>query len=402
MPRYLIIADDFTGANDTGLQFARRAIPTKVQIMGGRPIEETYSLVIDTESRNTDAERAKALVAQALTGIDIAAFSPVIKKVDSTLRGNIAEEVAAVRALIDAPIVVVATAFPAMGRTCEGAVVHLNGVRLLHTEAGRDRRKPIVTDDLIELFAPLEERIVHLRVETIRENSFPSLTRGFVICDALTQEDLDLVAAWALTLERRVLFVASAGLAEALVNQYKRPKSALAVVASLSGVTEEQVRYAQEQGAVVVPIPIQQILDDEAMEHYSERAVALLGEGRDVILTVSSVLDKGEVEVAGETSEHSDAVGRRVMETLSAVGRSVVEQSELSGFFLTGGDTAYGVLQALGIGEIEIIREVALGIPLLVATDGPYAGLPIITKAGGFGKDDAIFYALRTLKEERR
>jgi uncharacterized protein YgbK (DUF1537 family) len=402
MPRYLIIADDFTGANDTGLQLARRGIPTRVQIKGGAPIDESWSLVIDTESRNTDEVTAQTLMRRALASLALDSFSPIMKKIDSTLRGNIAAEVAVLRELVDASIVVIASAFPAMGRTCEAGVVSLNGVRLLDTEAGRDVRKPIITDDLSTLFAPIDPRIVCLSVETIRELSFPSLGHGIVICDALNQEDLDQVAAWALSLDRRVLFVGSAGLAEALANQHKPAKSSLAVVASLSAVTEVQVRYAQELGAVLVSIPVQKILDGGELGQYIERATTLLDEGRDVVLTVTSVVDKGEVALPDSLDNGDDTVSVRLVEALSEVGRLVIEQSDLAGILLVGSDTAYGLLDALGITEIEILREIALGIPMMVATSGPYAGLSIITKAGGFGKDDAISFALRALKEERR
>ena len=35
--RYLIIADDFTGANDTGVQLRRRGFPTEV-LFSGKPV----------------------------------------------------------------------------------------------------------------------------------------------------------------------------------------------------------------------------------------------------------------------------------------------------------------------------------------------------------------------------
>ena len=48
--RYLIIADDFTGANDTGVQLKRRGYPTEV-LFAGKPVDSQKSIVIDTESR---------------------------------------------------------------------------------------------------------------------------------------------------------------------------------------------------------------------------------------------------------------------------------------------------------------------------------------------------------------
>ena len=45
--RYLIIADDFTGANDTGVQLRRRGFPTEV-LFCGKPMGADRSIVIDT------------------------------------------------------------------------------------------------------------------------------------------------------------------------------------------------------------------------------------------------------------------------------------------------------------------------------------------------------------------
>ena len=45
--RYLIIADDFTGANDTGVQLRRRGFPTEV-LFCGKPMGADPSLGFST------------------------------------------------------------------------------------------------------------------------------------------------------------------------------------------------------------------------------------------------------------------------------------------------------------------------------------------------------------------
>ena len=55
MIKLLVIADDFTGALDTGVQFSKRGIPTMVStdttFNFNEMNEEVDVLVIDTESR---------------------------------------------------------------------------------------------------------------------------------------------------------------------------------------------------------------------------------------------------------------------------------------------------------------------------------------------------------------
>ena len=93
--RYLIIADDFTGANDTGVQLRRRGFPTEVPFCG-KPMGADRSIVIDTESRTVHPDHAYEIVSHALEDVDFDSFRYVIKKVDSTMRGNIAAEIKAV------------------------------------------------------------------------------------------------------------------------------------------------------------------------------------------------------------------------------------------------------------------------------------------------------------------
>ena len=66
MDRYLIIADDFTGANDTGVQLRRRGLATSVIFSGKKLPVGTGCLVVDTESRGTTAETASASVERGL------------------------------------------------------------------------------------------------------------------------------------------------------------------------------------------------------------------------------------------------------------------------------------------------------------------------------------------------
>ena len=93
MNRCFIVADDFTGSNDTGVQLTRRGFRTMVTLNPAGVKDDGLSYVLDTESRNIPGAEARAKVAGLLAGLDLSGFDCVIKKVDSTLRGNIAEEI---------------------------------------------------------------------------------------------------------------------------------------------------------------------------------------------------------------------------------------------------------------------------------------------------------------------
>ena len=103
MVKLLIIADDFTGALDTGIQFVNKGIATQVFTKKPEAIgdidETTEVLVIDSETRPMPAAKAYDAV-KNITGWAKEIKIPVIfKKTDSALRGNIGSELQADRPL---------------------------------------------------------------------------------------------------------------------------------------------------------------------------------------------------------------------------------------------------------------------------------------------------------------
>jgi 4-hydroxythreonine-4-phosphate dehydrogenase len=61
--------------------------------------------------------------------------------------------------------------------------------------------------------------------------------------------------------------------------------------------------------------------------------------------------------------------------------------TRIGGLVLTGGETARAVLSRLGIKTLQVVGEVEIGVPLLIAEG---SGLPVITKAGDFGDRDTL------------
>ncbi|HRR92238.1 MAG TPA: four-carbon acid sugar kinase family protein, partial [bacterium] len=90
MPKLLIIADDLTGALDTGIQFSKIGVDTVVSINPGELVSDTDVIVADTESRHLLPETAYERVRRVLSITGEVGY--VYKKTDSTLRGNTGAE----------------------------------------------------------------------------------------------------------------------------------------------------------------------------------------------------------------------------------------------------------------------------------------------------------------------
>ena len=142
-----IVADDLTGANDTALQFHIRGANTQI-ILDPTVLPEnrlsTQVWAIPTETRNSGAkkayERAKAAVTLLRDQLGAEYF---YKKIDSTLRGNIAVETLGMLEVLDWDAAVVVPAFPQEGRITVGGYHMLKGVLIERTEHALDPQSPI-------------------------------------------------------------------------------------------------------------------------------------------------------------------------------------------------------------------------------------------------------------------
>jgi hypothetical protein len=130
MRNWLIIADDLTGAGDCGIAFARRGMPTNVA-WGGMAGAEG-ALAINANSRGMTAEEAAACHCDLLQAVLGRPGTRLYKKIDSTLRGQPAAELAAtlgaLRARKMGSLAIVAPAFSG-GRAHDGEWLRARGRR---------------------------------------------------------------------------------------------------------------------------------------------------------------------------------------------------------------------------------------------------------------------------------
>jgi uncharacterized protein YgbK (DUF1537 family) len=84
---------------------------------------------------------------------------------------------------------------------------------------------------------------------------------------------------------------------------------------------------------------------------------------------------------------------RRRRETAAHLGdaaRARVERSEPGALLVTGGETAIAVLGALGARGLSLAGELDPGVAVGTIVGGPFDGLAVVTKAGGFGDEETL------------
>ena len=403
MDNYLIIADDFTGANDTGVQLKKRGIKTNV-ILDTKNINDfSISYVIDTESRGLTEKDAYEKVKNQIKKLFTQDFELVYKKVDSTLRGNIVSEIKAVDEEYKPELIIFAPAFPDIKRTTIDGIQKLNDVRIVDTEVAKDPKKPVKEDNINKLLQKgFEEKIVHYGLNEIREKNI-SFKKGRVYTfDVENNEDMLKIVKSALDTGKRILWVGSAGMADSILKVKKPFKPSLGVVGSISDISRQQLKYAEGCGMQILKINISKLLKDETIESYISSSLERLNKGKDLIITSAYEREdyKEAVSAGQEKNLSKEEVSMYTQEILGEIAIEIIKRVKISGIFLTGGDTAIGFINKAKASGSSIVEEVITGIPLMKLTGGEFNGLKIITKAGAFGKNEAIEYCMRKLKED--
>jgi uncharacterized protein YgbK (DUF1537 family) len=349
-----MLADDLTGACDAAVAFALRGFRTAVlpagvsdgPAAGPAGFEMT---VLPTFSRDAPAEAARAKVEEACRVLARGGIRLIYKKIDSTLKGNLAAEIDAVLACGGFSSGVVSPAFPAMGRTVAGGVLQVGG----------------------------EPTSLHV----------PSLLAAVPLArsrDAGSDQDLRELAAEAIAGDGRVLCVGSGGLAAQLAallaGRFERTASAhalpgnrgpaLFVIGSEQPATRAQVDYLMRNRSA-------------RGLHLAEvdpgSAAKALREGRHLVVTADPAKSNGA------------EAGRLLALTAGHVARGLV---------VSGGDTAEWISRAAQVTTIEIKGEVLRGIPWGEAVTRSGQRWCMVTKAGGFGAEDALAIAADFLMGE--
>ena len=215
MLRLLVIADDLTGAADTGAKFAGQGVSTRLLVESEGVWPETTNtsqvLVVNSESRHLAPVEASSKVAGIVArGVDLG-ITHFYKKTDSTLRGNVGAELDAMRVVLGRKQIAFLPAYPALGRTTSGGVQHVCGKPVSQTSFAADPLEPATDSDvstIIRRQTSTKCRLVNASssLSSIADDSEAAI----LIFDAITDNDLLHAGK---TLKRHHLLGATAGAA---------------------------------------------------------------------------------------------------------------------------------------------------------------------------------------------
>jgi len=345
MTRLAIVADDLTGALDAAAPFAARGLSTVVALGPDGLVAALSSgaevIGVSTDSREIAPHRARQAVADCVSRLPM--DLPIFKKVDSRLKGNIAEELDALR--FERALVI--PAIPAFGRFVRDGRLLGFGVSEPIDIAGRLGR--------------------HAGAATI-----PNATNQAEIERAASGLEHDLLVGARALAEAVAAIMAPVNTP---VPVWTISAPAICVIGSTDPITLAQIQRLRSNGAILAYLaaPNGELPEDRPAS---------------APLTLLQAVPGGTKKAdPAQVAEH---LGAALLRLRPQPGTTL---------FISGGATAQTVLRKLDIPVLELLGEALPGLPIARA-----GGFTIITKSGGFGNADTLvdlFGHLGGLERER-
>lgn len=408
MVKLLIIADDFTGALDTGIQFAKKGIET--QVFTGTELDpelvltKTQVLVIDSETRPMSADQAYTAVKKIVSHAVEMGIEKIYKKTDSALRGNVGSELAAVLDGTGAGRICFIPAFPDAGRITKKGIHYIGDVKLEDSSFGKDPFDPMNCSYVPEILKKQTDKPVRL-VERDQELADQTSEQEIAVFDA--SENRDILRRIRELKDRQELNILAgcAGFASFLPEELglwgdcgqdiRKTDIFYVACGSLNPITEGQISYAQKNGFCRRTLLPEQKLCPEYYE--TEQGSAFLDElvrlcRREKCVEVDTFDVDGQestIEYAGKRGIPDSRIRFSVPACHGKILRCFIEQNLDMTILLTGGDTLMGFMKELGVNQIVPVAEIAQGTVLskLYWKDRI---LQVISKSGGFGERELL------------
>ena len=427
-----IVADDLTGANDTALQFHIRGANTQI-LLNPEILPEnrlsTQVWAMPTETRNLPPseayERVKSTVELLKDKLGIEFF---YKKIDSTLRGNIAAETLAMLEVLDWDAAVLLPAFPQEGRITVGGYHMLKGVLIERTEHARDPQSPIYESHIPTLLKkqlPEEhsDLIGQIEMNTVikgagpvlqKLNSLISEGKKLIVADAMTTTDIEQIV---LAMEKssyKILPCGSAGCAQVLGNIWLPEMSnqhdfktiqampKFIVSGSATKLTAQQLQKLEDdeefENTYFISLTLENIMQKIPDELVDRICANLIKKNVVVVHTSNIVADEQELcSVLFEREMSKTDLAEKICNYLAELTKQVFARKEAV-LISIGGETSYKCCKAIETNSLQVIDSVQPAIPLCLDTKAQW----IVTKSGNLGSVNVLIDILKYFEQHEQ
>ncbi len=420
-----IIADDLTGANDTALQFHKHGCNTQMILdlnaeIANRDLIQCWA--ISTESRNIPSLEAFEAVEEAAEYMkDSLNIEYFYKKIDSTLRGNIARETIAMLNVLEYDAAIILPAFPNEGRITVGGYQLLKGIPIERTELARDPYNPIYESHIPtilkkQLTEEEQDSVGLIELKTVIKGAGPILMRlneliregkSLIVVDAVSTTDIEQAVLATVKCPHDILPCGAAALAQACSNvwlpdaRYEGVKKTipelpkLVISGSATDLTASQIKRLEEDddflNTYFVPLKIEDIMQG-VTDEMVEKIVKNLGKANIVTVHSSDIAinpdsDGGALLLQGITKERFISM---ITTYLAALTKRVIERANVI-LITLGGETSCKCCCAIDSKVLQIVDAVVPAMPLCMDYNAQW----IVTKSGNLGNSMTLVDILK-------
>lgn len=425
--KILILADDLTGAFDTGISFVQQGIFTQVISFSenffvalSKTIykEDPYVLVINTETRHLSAEEAYKRFQFIYQKIRLFPFSYIYKKTDSVLRGNIGSELFATLQENEISVLHFIPAFPSAGRTTKHGIQLWNGVPIHETVFGQDYLNPLHTSQISD--------IIHQQSSVTTLSLSPNINfqklldfkhfQGIIIWDSESEHDFVSLILLLLkkTEEPPAILAGCGGFAKylprlwSIVGSYHPaipPISRLVILCgSIHPVTQKQIAFAKQHGIREIKLSLKQKIcpdyyETEEGQLFLYSLSQILNSEQILLIDTTEPVTENTTFLLQQKSMDPSSIRQQITRCLSYIGRYFFQCNSCDSFFLTGGDTAAAFIQELSIDSLFPLCAIGEGTVFSQAKCGN-KNIHIFSKSGGLGEKDIFIKTQKLLQTE--
>lgn len=418
MLKLLVIADDFTGALDTGVQFANLGVKTLVTadlVIDYESLDNDLEvLVIDTESRYLSFNDSHTTISRIIEQSKKVQVPFIYKKVDSALRGNISSEIKAVLDHFPNKKIPFVPAFPEINRIVRDGNLYIDGQLVSESVFGSDPYEPVTESNIpkrLQAEANVEVQLTH-------PDGIDKANAGLLLFDCETDNDLLQIMAALKENDRLDIAIGCAGFAKVLAgaifsntltSQESIQAPLIVICGSVNPITRHQVEYAESKKCKRYSLSPRQLLEagywdskegQECFESYLEAVF----ENELIIFETLSDYTMNNLTGYGKSKDIPPSEFRfRIAQSLGNLSKQLLNRNVNRTLLFTGGDTLFQSMQVLKINGIKPLCEISQGVVLseILWKDKP---IQVITKSGGFGNKELfvdIHNKIREQEEQR-
>lgn len=398
MIKGLILADDLTGALDTGIQFAKKYLSTMVvtekNLDNIEISNDVEILIIDTETRHLNKEEAKLIIKKVIKLFKkIPTIKFFYKKIDSTFRGNIGSEIEAFMDELNIKDIPFIPAFPDNERTIKNAKIYVHNIEITDTEFSKDRLNPIKDSYIPNILA--EQTNIKYKIE----NSYyfgKKLDKLIEIYDTTSNKDLENIFNKTFFEERINYFVGSAGFAGILADKIGRGDNTcsmintnyqLLVCGTVNNISLQQCVYAEKIGYIPFKLKYENIIKNNYIN--TSNFCELKAEINKLLLSGKKILIKTEKSSCKSEQNKIQKISKIISKNIALIVKDIVMENKLKGMIVFGGDTLISIANELDCKSLLPISELLPGV-VLTKLQCKEFDMFIVAKSGGFGNENVV------------